>query len=262
MNADVPWATGTYGTIFWDAERTTSYDRISQLATSYSQVRGQWNLWNIRPGPAAGSMIIYYNGNQWLTGGADAWGMTGISSFAIGSAIGGNNYTGYLDEFTAANKTRSADWIKLCYQNQQQNQTLVDLEDYTQWQYSNNINLNTTPSGAGVDTSLSNFPVLIRLTSNNFNFSQAQDSGQDIRFSKSDGAHLPYQVERWDRSNQLAEIWVQADTVYGNNGTQYFTMYWGNSGRPDTSKVRPCVQTANGFAGGVAFEYTRYGKTS
>ena len=65
---------------------------------------------------------------------------------------------------------------------------------------------------------------------------------------KENGAHLKYQIERWDRSNQLAEIWVRVDTVYGNNGSQYFTMYWGKSPVDSRSNGAGVFDTANGFA--------------
>jgi PKD repeat protein len=117
---------GTYGTIYWDAGNSgATCDRISQAATLSSQIKGQWNLWTFVRGAAAGSMIIYYNGASWRIGGLYAYGMTGISNFAIGSSIGANYYKGYLDEFVASRTVRSADWIRLCFQNQQANQTLV-----------------------------------------------------------------------------------------------------------------------------------------
>jgi len=44
-------------------------------------------------------------------------------------------------------------------------------------------------------------PLLIRLTSVNGSrvFDSAQVNGQDIRFSGTDGKHLPYQIERWNK---------------------------------------------------------------
>ena len=112
-----------------------------------------------------------------------------------------------------------------------------------------------------------NFPTLIRLTSTNYSFAQAIDDGSDIRFASSLGKHLPYQIERWDRGNQLAELWVLADTIKGNNGTQYLTMYWGKAGAVNRSNGAAVFDTANGFAGvwhlgegsGNAFDATANG---
>ncbi len=170
------------------------------------------------------------------------------ATIAYNEDAGDQRFNGSIDEVRIENTARSADWIRLCYQNQQTSQNLVDPDDYSEWKYSKNIVLNTSPTGANVATPQADFPVLVRLTSGTFNFSQAQDSGQDIRFAKSNGAHLKYQIERWDRSNQLAEIWVRVDTVYGNNGSQYFTMYWGKSPVDSRSNGAAVFDTANGFS--------------
>jgi len=67
-------------------------------------------------------------------------------------------------------------------------------DDYTDWNIKTDVTINT--SGSGLTGSVSNFPVLVRLTSSNFRFDLARGSGQDIRFSKSTGTHL----RAWTRS--------------------------------------------------------------
>ena len=71
-------------------------------------------------------------------------------------------------------------------------------------------------------------------------FAQAQSTGIDIRFSKYNGTPFAFQRVRWDYTNKLAEFWVLADTVYGNDSntispTGYLHMYWGNGTATDTS---------------------------
>ena len=168
-------------------------------------------------------------------------------------------WTGSLDEIRIENTPRSATWIKLCYENQKANQTLVDMDDYAEWSTYRNVTLNTSPAGANVAGNNLDFPVLVRLNANDFDFTNAQDTGQDIRFAKSNGAHLAYQIERWDRGNQLAELWVRVDTVYGNNGGQYFTMYWGKTPVDSRSNGNIVFDTANGF---VAVYHLNEGSTA
>jgi hypothetical protein len=120
---------------------------------------------------------------------------------------------------------------------------------FASWKYSKKLFLNTTASGAGVTSDVANFPVLVRLTGSNFNFGQAKSGGADIRFTKSDGMPLSYEIERWDSANGLAEIWVKVDTVYGNNSTQYIFMDWGNAAANATSDGATVFDTANGFQG-------------
>ncbi len=199
----------------------------------------------------AGTFNVYYNNS------ADATTKTGSAITSVYNSsqtktIGSRDdpidyFTGSVDEVCISNVARSPDWLKLCYYTQQASQTTVDAEDYAQWTYSKNINMNTSVTGANITSDQYYFPVLVRLTSGNFNFSQAQDTGMDIRFAKSNGTHLYYQIERWDRANQLAEVWVRIDTVFGNNGTQYFTMYWGNSGASSRSNGQAVFDTAHGF---------------
>jgi biopolymer transport protein ExbB len=117
------------------------------------------------------------------------------------------------------------------------------------WRFSKKVVLNTSASGAAVSGTVVDFPVLIRLNSGNFNFSQAEGRGADIRFAKADGTLLPYQIERWDAGAQVAEIWVRVDTVYGNNGSQYVKMYWGNPDAASASNGAAVFDTANGFQG-------------
>ncbi|MBN1756701.1 MAG: DUF2341 domain-containing protein, partial [Chitinispirillaceae bacterium] len=126
-------------------------------------------------------------------------------------------------------------------------------DDYGSWSYSKPIMLNTTSSGANVTGNVLNFPVLVRLDPDNFQFfNQTLPGGADIRFAKNDGTHLPYQIERWVdevSDNDTAEIWVKIDTVYGNNATQSFIMLWGKAGAADSSMGGAVFGTSNGFKG-------------
>jgi len=63
----------------------------------------------------------------------------------------------------------------------------------TGWTYRKKITIDETK----VDADLTNFPVLVKLTSTNFDFSKARSDGYDIRFTSSDGTTLlKYERER------------------------------------------------------------------
>jgi len=117
------------------------------------------------------------------------------------------------------------------------------------WKYSRTLRLNTSATGANTAGNVLNFPVLIRLTAANFDFTQARNNGEDIRFAKRDNTFLPYEIERWDAIAGLAEVWVKADTVYGNDSAQAITMYWDNIDAPAQSNGTAVFDTAAGFAG-------------
>jgi hypothetical protein len=120
---------------------------------------------------------------------------------------------------------------------------------YYSWKSTEKLLLNTTGSGAGITGNVVAFPVLIRLTSANFDFSQAMKNGEDLRFAKSDNSPLSFEIERWDSANGRAEIWVKVDTVHGNDSTQYITMNWGNPQATAASNPGAVFDTAAGFQG-------------
>jgi Domain of unknown function (DUF2341). len=113
-------------------------------------------------------------------------------------------------------------------------------------QYSVRLQLNTTASGAGVMTNQCGFPVLIRLTGSNFDFSRAQGSGQNVIFTKTSGAVLPHEIEQWDSLARTAAIWVKVDTVYGNDSAHSIVLNCGG-GVGSTSDPHAVFDTANGF---------------
>ena len=128
-----------------------------------------------------------------------------------------------------------------------------DNEVYSKWSGSATLRLNTTTGGAGVAEDVYNFPLLVRLDSSNFAFSAAENNGHDIRFAKSDGSRLRYDIEYWDNNRQQAAVWVLMDTVYGNSSAQSITMHWGNAGAPDFSNSAVVFDTAQGFIGAWHF---------
>jgi hypothetical protein len=126
----------------------------------------------------------------------------------------------------------------------------VSLFPFGEWAYSRVVGFNTTASGAAIANEVYAFPVLIRLHSGNFNFSQAATNGDDLRFLKSDTTPIAYEIERWDPIAELAEVWVKIDTIFGNNDRQFITMFWGNPyAAAPLSKSNAIFDTASGFQG-------------
>ena len=124
------------------------------------------------------------------------------------------------------------------------------------WKYSQRVYFNTSNSGAGVAKDVYDFPVLIRLSVSNFNFSQARTDGSDLRFTEGDKPFLPFEIERYDPVSELAEVWVKIDTVFGSDTNQMITLYWGadSTGSPQgwatlSSNGVAVFDTASGFQG-------------
>lgn len=117
------------------------------------------------------------------------------------------------------------------------------------WSYSEEIILNTSATGADCNENVYNFPALIRLPAGNFTFDQSQSQGNDIRFTSSKGTVLPHEIELWDSAGNNAAVWVNVDTLWGNNATQSITMYWGNPEPSSPLTTEPVFDTTEGFEG-------------
>jgi hypothetical protein len=89
-------------------------------------------------------------------------------------------------------------------------QTLA-AEPYQGWQHSGLLTILTTPDGANLPASASveEFPLLVRLQKDRFDFSQAKLHGEDLRFSTTTGKMLAFEIEEWDSANGTASIWVR-----------------------------------------------------
>lgn len=74
----------------------------------------------------------------------------------------------------------------------------------TDWTYRKKL----TFDNSGQSENLTNFPVLVKLTSSNFDFTRAKTNGEDIRFVDA-GANpgdsiLKHEIEKWDNANSQA----------------------------------------------------------
>jgi len=157
--------------------------------------------------------------------------------------------SGFVPSLYYADKTNPATMRSIASGLSVSEGTTRVIADYYSWTHSARVVLATTTKGAGVLENVYNFPVLLRLSDANFDFQQAQPDGRDVRFKKADDTPLPFEIERWDAAGMNAEIWVRTDTIYGNDSTQYFRMFWGNDGVESASNSSEVFDTTEGFQG-------------
>jgi uncharacterized repeat protein (TIGR01451 family) len=75
--------------------------------------------------------------------------------------------------------------------------------------------------------SLPYYQVLVKLDESNFEFGRAKVDGSDLRFTHSDGTtELKFWIESWDKSNQLAYVWVRVPSLA--NGDTVIYVYYNN----------------------------------
>ena len=120
---------------------------------------------------------------------------------------------------------------------------------YQGWQHSGALTILTTPEGANLPASAveTDFPLLVRLNKDWFDFSQARPGGDDIRFSSANGTTLAYQIEQWDAAQGTASIWVRIPQIKGNE-RQSITLHWGKPDAASESKGAAVFNAGNGYA--------------
>jgi biopolymer transport protein ExbB len=100
------------------------------------------------------------------------------------------------------------------------------------WSYRKQITVDTTPKGADIAQSVGRMPVLIRLHTGNFSFTDAQENGNDVRFVNADDkTPLPFHIESFDPLLGVAAIWVDVPDMPAGSVKQIW-MYYGNKKAP------------------------------
>ena len=119
---------------------------------------------------------------------------------------------------------------------------------YEDWKNSGSLYIITTPEGAGLPAGAieHNFPLLVRLDRDFFDFRQAGAGGSDIRFSAG-GAPLAYQIEQWNPKEGTAHIWVRIPVIKGDD-QQLIKMHWGNAKVASEGNSESVFKVSEGFA--------------
>lgn len=121
---------------------------------------------------------------------------------------------------------------------------------YEGWQHSGSVYILTTSEGADLPATalVTEFPLLVRLHQDSFDFSQAKAHGEDLRFSTANGTPLPYQIEHWDPANGMASVWVRLPSIRGN-ARQELKLHWGRSDAVSESNGSAVFNNSNGYLG-------------
>lgn len=119
---------------------------------------------------------------------------------------------------------------------------------YSDWQHKGSFFILTSPEGANLPATVQvdDFPLLVRLHSDFFDFEQASADGSDIRFSTTNGDPLPYQIDHWDRARGEAAIWVRVPQIRGNARAELH-IYRGKADARSESSGTKVFNTSNGY---------------
>jgi hypothetical protein len=202
------------------------------------------------------SLSIYVDGSLADTEDISGYGsISNDQSLSLGS--GGSSSFIRLDEVRFSKSSKSNDWIELIF-----NSIINDLItvgereaiDQNGWHYKRTLTIDSDQVGS----SQSDFPLLVRLSSSNFDYDLANISGKDIRFNKS-GVELPYEIEKWDTEG-TSLIWVRVPSISSGSNTT-LEMYYGN---PDALDDQDPVNLWDSYAmvhhleetSGIAYDST------
>jgi biopolymer transport protein ExbB len=118
------------------------------------------------------------------------------------------------------------------------------------WGHRKNLDIDTSASGTEIREEVAQFPLLVRLHSGNFTFSEARPDGSDLRFFAADGTTpLKYHIEKFDAANELAIVWVALPKLAANSSTGSITLAWGNP------KAAPADDAKGTYDAAQIFDY-------
>ena len=84
-----------------------------------------------------------------------------------------------------------------------------------------------------INEDLVDFPVLIVLNSSRVDYTNTQDSGEDLRFIDSDGVtKLEHEIEMWNETG-TSYVWVKVPRIDSGSTTDHIWMYYGNPSAMD-----------------------------
>ena len=103
-----------------------------------------------------------------------------------------------------------------------------------EWTFRKEITLDLSATGANINGTPVDVPVLIRLHLGNFGyFADTKPDGSDLRFiAGDDKTPLKYHVEHYDPTNNLAFVWVKVPKLAGGANTDKLFLYYGNQKAP------------------------------
>jgi len=202
----VSGSTETYGYIEFEDndENIFRYDIADSNYVEFGPVGDLYEL----AGPVSQLQFICYDGNDFDTAITD---VNDIRFIKVQTTLTNPAAMGHDKTFTAAAYLRT------------------DCESGSDWPYRKKLTFNNSEQSEA----LVSFPVLVKLSSLNFDYSKAKSDGTDLRFMDADAStELKYHIEDWDSSG-YSYIWVNVTNIDGNSDTDYIWMYYGNSNASD-----------------------------
>ena len=197
-------------------------------------VRATWNHSVFTFDSASGARGVYLNGTSRQNYAILPANVVTVSDNASSLYLGGqllNNsasFPGTIDEVRISDIARSADWVKATYDT-------INTPGFASYEAGNDWaryrkRFSIAFDGIQEGVTLTDFPVLVRLSENNpvgFHYADClKPNGGDLRFRVSGtDAVLPCEIEKWNTGGESL-VWVKVPTL--TRGTHLFAYYGWN----------------------------------
>jgi biopolymer transport protein ExbB len=94
------------------------------------------------------------------------------------------------------------------------------------WTLRKKITVDTTAAGVAIADPIGTAAVLVRLHDGNFQFANANENGDDLRFvAADDKTLLPYHIEKYDSVLNEAFVWVKVPDLKPGSSTSFWLYY-------------------------------------
>jgi biopolymer transport protein ExbB len=117
------------------------------------------------------------------------------------------------------------------------------------WQYRRKVAFDLSDKGANIKENLTDVPVLVRLHTGNFSFSNAKKDGSDLRIiGADDKSPLKFHIEKFDPKLEIGLVWVRVPQLAGGGSQDGIWLYYGNDSAPAAQESGATYDTAQVLA--------------
>ncbi|MDQ7814929.1 MAG: DUF2341 domain-containing protein [Patescibacteria group bacterium] len=251
-DTQAPW--GSYG-FYVD---TASDVNVNLNVDSDSSAYGTWppatlatSTWQYVVGTYDGTYLKLYVDGELVS---SAWSMFTIGNYDAthGLSFGSSwdkdaDWHGFIDEVNIASTTRSGDWIKTAFDNQDSPSSFYTLGTASgngwyatggTWNNRKQIVVDHTRVSPDGGSTLTDFPLLVSVTDADlktiaYGGEVGKSDGSDILFTSSDGlTKFDHEIESYSSTTGELVAWVSVPTLSSVMDTNLF-VYFGNSSASD-----------------------------
>ena len=198
---------------------TNGWGSTVDVALITPETSGNWQhqVYSIDMTSTANNVKGYLNGNISDTSSTGARKiLAGSGKLTLGNLYTnaqGNAFNGQIDEVRISKVARAADWIKATHDTVMGDNFASYSPMIITAAFARQMEISF--DGYSGSTTLTNFPVLVKLSTaiSGFNYANfALPNGGDLRFADANGIILPHEIDTWNESG-VSTVWVKVPSL-------------------------------------------------